>query len=147
MTERHQKVSSSLILNTAALVLFPLQILLSVFLLLRGHDEPGGGFIAGLVASGAFVLYLFAHGVDSARSVLRLSPWVLLGTGLLFALGSAAIGLLAGDTVFSAQRLWLSLGSETELKLSSVLLFDIGVYLTVLGAILTIIFGLAEAEG
>jgi len=76
--------SNTLILRTATLFLMPLQLLFSVFLLLRGHDEPGGGFIAGLVASGAVVLFLFSYGVREARSLLRVDPRDFLAAGLLF---------------------------------------------------------------
>ena len=64
--------SGTIILNTAARFLMPLQLMFSIFLLLRGHDEPGGGFIAGLVAAGAFTLYLFAFGVSATKEVLRM---------------------------------------------------------------------------
>ena len=65
--------SSSLILNTAALAIVPLQLMFSVFLLLRGHDEPGGGFIGGLVAASAFVLYAFAFGASACWPSLPLT--------------------------------------------------------------------------
>lgn len=146
MIRPQEDAFSTLILHTAALVLFPLQLLFSVFLLLRGHDEPGGGFIAGLVASGAFVLYLFAHGVASARRVIRVEPQLVLGVGLLLALGSGMVSVVLGGWAFGAQWWSLPLGPETELKLSTVLLFDIGVYFTVLGAIVTVVFSLAETE-
>ena len=64
--------SGTIILNTAARFLMPLQLLFSVFLLLRGHDEPGGGFIAGLVAAGAFTLDLFAFGGQKHSTVCYL---------------------------------------------------------------------------
>lgn len=59
---------NTLILHTAALAIMPLQLMFSVFLLFRGHDEPGGGFIGGLVAAGAFVLYAFAFGAEATRN-------------------------------------------------------------------------------
>ncbi len=68
--------SNTLILHTAALFIMPLQLMFSVFLLFRGHDEPGGGFIGGLVASGAFVLYAFAFGSEATRRILRVAPRV-----------------------------------------------------------------------
>src|SRR5690625_7218394 len=114
-------------LNTASFVLLPLQILFSVFLLLRGHDEPGGGFIAGLVATGAVALYLFAHGVESTRRILRFEPQEFLGLGLLFGLASALIRPLMGEPFFTEQCYTLYLGGNTEVKLSTVLLFDVGV--------------------
>ncbi|MDQ2077722.1 Na+/H+ antiporter subunit B [Marinimicrobium sp. ABcell2] len=138
--------ANTVILHTAALFLLPLQILFSVFLLLRGHDEPGGGFIAGLVASGAVVLYLFAHGVESTRRIMRFDPRDILGLGLLFGVISGLIAPFMGEPFFTAQWWTLYLGAETEIKLSTVLLFDIGVYFAVLGTILTVVVSLTEAE-
>lgn len=138
--------SNTVILHTAALFLLPLQLLFSVFLLLRGHDEPGGGFIAGLVASGALVLYLFAHGVKSTRKIIRVDPHDLLGLGLMLGVLSAFPAVLLGEPFLTAQWWSFYLGAETEIKLSTVLMFDIGVYFAVLGTILTIVVSLTEAE-
>lgn len=143
----NQKImkSNTLILHTASLFLLPLQLLFSIFLLLRGHDEPGGGFIAGLVAAGAFVLYLFAHGVSSTRKIMRCDPRDLLGLGLMLGALATLPALLFGEPFFTAQ--WLSFYVfEAQIKLSTVLLFDTGVYLAVLGTILTIVVSLTEAE-
>ncbi|HAO26148.1 MAG: Na(+)/H(+) antiporter subunit B [Methylophaga sp.] len=136
---------NTLILHTAALFLLPLQLIFSVFLLLRGHDEPGGGFIAGLVASGAFVLYLFAHGVASTREIMRVEPRDLLALGLLLGLAAMFPGMFHGEAFLTAQWWEFSLG-ETDIKLSTVLIFDIGVYFAVLGTILTIVMSLTESE-
>lgn len=137
--------SNTVILHTASLFLLPLQLLFSAFLLLRGHDEPGGGFIAGLVAAGAFVLYLFAHGVSSTKRILRVVPHDLMGVGLLFGLIAAVPALLFGEPLLTAQWGSFYLG-EAEVKLSTVLLFDLGVYLVVMGSILTIVMSLTAAE-
>ena len=147
MTEGSKKIikNNTVILHTAALALLPLQLLFSVFLLLRGHDEPGGGFIAGLVASGAFVLYLFAHGVEATRKVLRFDARDLLAVGLLLGVLSTVPALLQGDAFLTAVW-WIFDLAGTEIKLSTVLIFDIGVYLAVLGTILTIVVSLTEAE-
>lgn len=139
-------VFDTVILRTAAFFLLPLQLLFSIFLLLRGHDEPGGGFIAGLVASGGFVLYLFARGVESTRKVIRMDPRDLLGLGLLFGVFSSIPSVLSGQPLLTAHWWTFHLGVEAEMKLSTVLLFDLGVYLAVLGAILTIVVSLAEEE-
>jgi multicomponent Na+:H+ antiporter subunit B len=135
---------SSSILRTAARVLMPLLIILAVFLLLRGHDEPGGGFVAGLVIAIAFVLLLLADGVAAARSALLISPpRRLLGIGLLVALASALIPVLLGRPFLTA--CWMAIGPpEWELKVGTPLLFDIGVCLVVIGVVLTMIFNLAE---
>ncbi len=147
MVEDNKKImkTNTLILHTAALFLLPLQLIFSVFLLLRGHDEPGGGFIAGLVASAAFVLYLFAHGVPATRNILRVAPHDLLAIGLLLGLAAMFPGLLYGEPFLTAQW-WEFTLADSVIKLSTVLIFDIGVYFAVLGSILTIVMSLTEAE-
>ncbi|PAV25787.1 Na(+)/H(+) antiporter subunit B [Tamilnaduibacter salinus] len=137
--------SNTLILRTAALAIMPLQLMFSVFLLLRGHDEPGGGFIGGLVAASAFVLYAFSFGVGSTRKLLRVSPKDLLAVGLLFGLASTIPSLLAGEAMLTALWWQLPLPGEGYLKLSTVLVFDIGVYLAVLGTLMTFVIGLMES--
>lgn len=137
--------SNTVILHTASLFLLPLQLLFSMFLLLRGHDEPGGGFIAGLVAAGAFVLYLFAHGVESTRRILRVEPHDLIGLGLLLGVVSALPAMFLGQPLLTAQW-WTFYLLETEIKLSTVLVFDFGVYFGVMGSILAIVMSLNEAE-
>lgn len=136
----------SLILSTMTRLLLPLQLLFSVFMLLRGHDLPGGGFIAGLIASAGFILYLFAFGVAETKALLRVDPRGIAGTGLTLAVLAAFPALLYGDPVFTAQWWQFSLPLIGQIKLSSPLLFDIGVYLTVIGSMLTIVISLAEAE-
>ena len=64
----------SLILRTATRLLMPLLLLFSLFELLRGHNEPGGGFVGGLLAAGSLCLYLLAHGPEATRRVLRIDP-------------------------------------------------------------------------
>ena len=76
---------TSSILQTATRLLMPLLLLFAVFLLLRGHNQPGGGFVGGLVVAASFVLYSIAFGVGAARRALLVRPATLLGTGLLVA--------------------------------------------------------------
>jgi multicomponent Na+:H+ antiporter subunit B len=118
----------------------------SVFLLLRGHDEPGGGFIGGLVAASAFVLYAFAFGAESTRKILRVTPRDLLAAGLLFGLASTIPALWSGQAMLTAQWWQIPLPGNDYLKLSTVLVFDIGVYLAVLGTLMTFVIGLMESE-
>ena len=136
----------SLILRTAGHFLLPLLLLFSLFLLFRGHNEPGGGFIAGLVAAAAVVLYLFSMDIASARQVLRVDPRSLLGSGMSLAVLSGVPGVFRGQPFFTAQWWEVTVPGIGMVKLSSVLLFDIGVYLVVVGAVLTIMLTLAEAE-
>ncbi|GAB4338222.1 MAG: Na+/H+ antiporter subunit B [Candidatus Abyssubacteria bacterium] len=132
----------SLILNTAARYLLPLLLVLSAYLLLHGHNEPGGGFVGGLVAAAAFALYTIAYGVGEARRVLRVDPKFLVGLGLLAALLSGCIALLSRKPFLTG--VWSELGLPLEWKFGTPQLFDMGVYLVVIGVTLTIIFTLAE---
>ena len=136
--------TQSLILSTATRYLLPLLLLFSFFLLLRGHNEPGGGFVGGLVAAAAFALYAIALDVAQTRQVLKVEPRVLIGTGVLMAAISGLIPLLAGEPFLSA--LWFKQPLPVVGKVGTPLLFDIGVYLLVLGITLKIIFALAEED-
>ena len=128
---------TSLILRTAARVLMPLLLLFALFLLIRGHNEPGGGFVGGLVVAAAFSLYAIAYGVEQARRALLVEPLTLLSTGLLVALMSGFPAVAAGQPFFTG--LWIG-------PVGTPLLFDIGVFLVVVGVMLTMIFNLAEEE-
>ncbi|MFI8750677.1 Na+/H+ antiporter subunit B [Vreelandella lionensis] len=136
--------SGTIILNTAARFLMPLQLMFSVFLLLRGHDEPGGGFIAGLVAAGAFTLYLFAFGVSATKEVLRMvDPRDLIGAGLLLGMISVVPAWFMGQPFFTAQ--WWTI-PVIDFKASTPLIFDIGVYLAVLGSVMGMVMALMEVD-
>ena len=133
---------NSLILRTTTQLLITILLLFSVFLLLRGHDLPGGGFIGGLVAAAAVALYVIAFGAEAATAMVRVRPHGLLGAGLLAAVAAGILGMLAGEPFLAGRWLILDLPGEAELKLSSVLLFDVGVYLVVVGSVLTMLFAL-----
>ena len=136
---------NSLILRVAARYLHPLLLLYSVFLLLTGHNDPGGGFTGGLVAATSFALYTIAFGVAGARRAMRIRPLRLAGLGVLTALGSGLIGLalqqpfLTGLWVETPFPIWGSLLMGTPV------LFDLGVYLTVLGVSTNLLFAFSEA--
>ncbi|SHE56201.1 multicomponent Na+:H+ antiporter subunit B [Modicisalibacter ilicicola DSM 19980] len=135
--------TGTLILNVAARLLLPLQLLFSLFLLLRGHDEPGGGFIAGLVAAAAFTLYLFAHGRRAMSEMLKVSPRDLVGMGLLFGVLSTLPAWWNGEPFFTAQ--WWTI-PVIDFKASTPLIFDIGVYLVVVGSVLMAITALVKTD-
>jgi multicomponent Na+:H+ antiporter subunit B len=135
---------TSSILQTAVRVLMPLLLLFAVFLLMRGHNQPGGGFVAGLVVAASFILYSIAFGVAAARRALLIGPSTLLGVGLLVAFGSGLPGLVFGKAFMTA--IWITITtSSTPLQAGTPLVFDIGVFLAVIGVVLTIVFTLAEA--
>lgn len=135
----------SLILGTAARVVQPLLLLFSIFVLIRGHNAPGGGFAGGLVAAIAFTLLVVAYDADIARRSLRVDPRTLLAIGLLVAAGSGVAGMLLGGAFLQAVFFDLPVLAGGRVELSTVFFFDVGVYLTVIGVTLTIVFTLAEA--
>ena len=136
---------TSLILQTATRVLMPLLLLFAVFLLLRGHNQPGGGFIGGLVVAASFVLYSIAFGVDAARRALLVAPSTLLGVGLLVALTSGLPGVVFGQPFMTAQWVELTMGPSV-VTVGTPLAFDVGVFLAVIGVVLTIVLTLAEVS-
>lgn len=133
---------TSVILATATRVLMPLLMVFSVFALFRGHHEPGGGFIGGLVAAAAFALYALANGVEKARALLRVEPRTIIAGGLLCAAASAALSLFLGLPFMTG--LWSDMVFPVFGKLGTPLIFDIGVYFVVVGMVLLIVFSLAE---
>ena len=135
---------TSLILSTASRLLLPLFLAFSIFILLRGHNEPGGGFVGGLIAAAAFALHAIAYDVEKTRSLLAINPRGLIVLGLFLALSSGMISLFIGEPFLTGQWVKISFGSIGELDLGTPLFFDIGVYLTVIGVTLTIILSLAE---
>jgi multicomponent Na+:H+ antiporter subunit B len=132
----------SLILRASSGFLSGMLVLLSIVILIRGHNEPGGGFIGGLVAASGLALYALAHGPAEGRRKLRFDPRGVLATGLLVSILSGCVAVFAGRTFLTG--LWMKTPVPLVGKLSTVLAFDIGVYLVVLGTALLILFTLDE---
>ena len=105
---------------------------------MRGHNDPGGGFVGGLVAAAAFALYSIAFGARSARDALIVDPQTLIGTGLLVALLSGIPAVLSGQPFLTA--LWMG----GDVPLGTPIIFDVGVFLVVTGVVLMMFFNLAE---
>lgn len=136
---------NSVILKTATEILHPLLLVFSVFLLFRGHDEPGGGFTGGLVAAAAIILHAVAHGLRTAQATLRIEPRALMSAGLLVAAASGLVGTAVADAAFLTGRWYkLSLAWFGEVELGTPLLFDVGVYLVVVGFTVMVVFALKE---
>jgi multicomponent Na+:H+ antiporter subunit B len=124
----------------------PLLLLFSVFLLIRGHNEPGGGFAGGLVAATALALYSVAFSAADARRVLRVRPDRLIGLGLLAALLSGLLSLAGARPFLTGLWGYLTVPGLGRVDIGTPVLFDVGVYLAVTGVTLSIIFALEEAE-
>lgn len=126
----------SMILRTASAFLVGLLAVLSVFMLVRGHDAPGGGFVGGLLLAAAVAIRQLSHGVDQARSLLGVDPRALIGIGLALVAISAGLGLVIAGPLLAP----LEIGHLPPLgKIGTVFLFDLGVYVAVAGTAMTIL--------
>ncbi|MBW3467941.1 Na+/H+ antiporter subunit B [Arthrospiribacter ruber] len=132
----------SLIFQTASKYLLPLLLLFSVFILLRGHYLPGGGFVGGLMAAIAFILHSFAFGLKETRSIVRLNPRYLMPIGLALSIMAAVSPWLVNLPVMTG--LWYDEPIKLIGMVGSALVFDIGVYLVVIGSTLTIMFSITD---
>jgi len=136
---------SSIILRTATRYMFPPLLVFSVYVLMRGHHYPGGGFVGGLFAGSAFSLYALAFNVAEARKLLRVDTRDLTAIGLAIALCSGLPALFAGHPFLTGE--WWNLHLlGVEVHIGTPTIFDIGVYMVVLGVLLTLVFGLGEEE-
>lgn len=136
---------NTVIFRTIAPVLVAILIVFSVFVLLRGHNEPGGGFIGGLIAASGVALYGIAVGVDEVRRAIRFDPLALAGFGVLIASISGLISIAYQVPFLTG--LWTTFTFEnTEIAISSPMIFDIGVYFVVLGTLAAVALALEEDE-
>lgn len=136
---------NSIILRVGTQYLAGILLLFSLYMLVRGHNEPGGGFIGGLIGSTGFVLYAIACGTEDARKALKLMPQNIAVAGLGIALLAGIFAALLGDPLFTGQWLFLNPTEDSKgFPISSVFVFDVGVYLVVFGSILSIVFAMEE---
>jgi len=125
-------------------LLLPLAILVSLFFLLRGHNAPGGGFVGGLILATALLLQYVVGGTLWVESRLRIHPLTWITVGLLSAAGAGAAAWLA-DAPFLTSLAWHgALPLLGEVHLSSVLVFDLGVYMLVVGATVLMLIAIAH---
>lgn len=134
----------SVILRTVTPVLILLLIIVSIYALLRGHHEPGGGFVGGLLIASAFALHVLAYDVPSTRRLLRIEARALMGGGLLLIVISGLLGLLAGGAFLEGTWMTVSWPGLDNIELGTPMLFDIGIYAAVMGMVTDIIFMCAE---
>jgi multicomponent Na+:H+ antiporter subunit B len=137
---------SSLVFHTATRILKPLMLLFSVFLLVRGHNEPGGGFVGGLVAAAGLCLDAFARETESKQRQLAVSPLTFIALGLLVAMVSGIAGMFTHLPYLSGIWREVRLPIFGQVDLGTPLLFDVGVYLLVCGITLLLILTLMEED-
>ncbi len=135
---------NSLLITTAAKFLLPGILLFSLFLLFRGHNQPGGGFAGGLVAASAFALYGLAFGRSEVLKLFKIHPIRLMGFGLILSVLSGFFALWRDKPYLQALWIEIYLGEDQSLKIGTPFLFDLGVYFVVLGVIMGVFVALRE---
>ena len=133
---------NSVILQIASKYIRLILLLFAVLALFRGHNHPGGGFIGGLLGGLAFVFSSFAHSADYVRDRLFLRPSFMVAMGLAIVLLSMAASLLLDVEMMKGLWMEIRLPLEMKLKLGTPLLFDLGVFLTVMGVSLMFLLNL-----
>lgn len=141
-TPRDSALYDSLILRTVSRLMMPLLLLLSIYMLLRGHNLPGGGFIGGLLASSAIILQIVAFGPKTARRILPINYLLLAAFGVFFGAIWGLPAMVAGAPYM--QAFWLPDPIPGVGKIGTPVLFDIGVYFTVIGVTTKIALLLVE---
>lgn len=129
----------SMLLEVSIRILFPTVLVVSIYLLFAGHHDAGGGFSGGLVAGLAFVLRYVAGGSEELAAAVRISPPVVMGAGLCIVVLTALTPAAFGGPILSSDLWAAHIPVLGEVKLASSVIFDIGIYLVVLGAILELL--------
>jgi multicomponent Na+:H+ antiporter subunit A len=120
-------------IDVSVRIVFAAVMVGSLWLLFAGHNQPGGGFVGGLVAGAAVSLRYVAGGLADVRRLSRGQPWMVLGAGLLIAVTTAIVPMAFGGAVLETGSITLHPPLLGTVKLTSALVFDIGVYLVVIG--------------
>jgi multicomponent Na+:H+ antiporter subunit B len=120
-------------------------LVFSIFVMLRGHNAPGGGFIGGLIAASAIAVYGIAAGPGPVRRAMRFDPLAFSGFGVLLAGLAGLVSLSYGVPFLTGIWTYIPLG-DAEVALSTPMFFDIGVYFVVFGTISAVALAL-EDEG
>ncbi len=129
----------STVLEVTTRLLFPTMLVLSLWLLFIGHNNPGGGFVGGAVAGIAFVLRYLAGGNDELTEAIPLAPGRIMGLGLFIAGAGALSPLLAGNAVLQSTPVDWSLGPVGALHFTTAMILDVGVYVLIVGLVLDLV--------
>jgi multicomponent Na+:H+ antiporter subunit A len=144
-TTRFARIGAeSMIFEQVTRMIFHITVLVSVYVALRGHNAPGGGFAGGLIAGSAFVFRLLAGGTAERPAVSRLSPVALIAVGMMLAIGTGLAALLAGNEFMESSIFHVDVPLVGDVKLVTSAVFDIGVYLLVIGVVILVLSHLAS---
>ncbi|WP_037985926.1 Na(+)/H(+) antiporter subunit B [Thalassobacillus devorans] len=139
--------TNDLILRTATTLIAFILLAFSIYLFFAGHNKPGGGFIGGLMTSTAIVLMYMAYGMKAVSKIIPINFRVVIPIGLLIAIATGIGSFLFGQPFLSQTFAYFQLPILGKTELATALLFDLGVYLTVIGVTMTIILTIAQDYG
>lgn len=122
------------IMQTLTRLLFPLMLMVAVFILIRGHNLPGGGFIAGLIAAVALIVQYLANGLAWTGERLKIDMHSVIGTGLLIATATGLVAMGLGYPFLTTTFTYLTWPVVGKFEVASAIAFDLGVFLVVVGA-------------
>jgi multisubunit Na+/H+ antiporter MnhB subunit len=134
----------NIILEKIASLFLILMLLLSIFLLFRGHNKPGGGFIAGIIASTGFIFYGIIYGSERIRKILKINTGTIMGLGLLLILISSVLPIFFSKEPLTSLWTIIHLPFTGEFHLGTPLLFDTGIFIVVTGVVLSIVISIME---
>ncbi len=138
----------TLILQTAVRAIVPLSLVFAMFIYFKGHQLPGGGFVAGLVAAVALIVHRMSYGTQSLRRMLPCSERTMVAIGLTLALSTGIGALFVGLPFLTSTHGYIHLptttGTSYEFEWASVMIFDLGVFLVVTGVVVGMIDCLAK---
>ncbi len=133
-----------LMMVVATRVMMPMAIMVGVYIFLRGHNQPGGGFVAGLVVSIALLMQYMASGFAWAQARQRVEYHTMIGWGVLIAGLTGAGAWLAGRPFLTSAYGYVHLPPIEEFELATAMAFDLGVFLAVLGAVMLMLYSLSR---
>jgi multicomponent Na+:H+ antiporter subunit B len=136
--------TNDIILKTATTVIVFVILAFAIFLFIAGHNAPGGGFVGGLVTSGALILLYIAYGFETMERVIKINYRILLAIGLATAVLTGLGSFLFGVPFLSETFGHFHLPIFGDVELATAMIFDLGVYLTVVGVTMTIMLSIAE---
>lgn len=134
----------SLILRTVSLGLLYIILIFSFYMFVLGHNGPGGGFIAGLIAAAVILIQYLAFSRSDLEETFRPVFHRLIGGGLLVAGGSGLIGVVLDGAFLEGFHRHVTLPWGGHLEVSTVMIFDLGIYLLVIGAVISVFLALEE---
>ncbi|CAN5785409.1 hypothetical protein BH23ACT5_BH23ACT5_08760 [soil metagenome] len=139
-------IDRSLVLDFLVDLVIRTALVFSLFLLFTGHNAPGGGFVAGLVAGIALVLRFVAGGQPALRELMWAPPDAVMGLGLTLSLGTGIGGWMWGESFLHSVKVETTLPLLGVIKATSALPFDIGVFIVVFGLTAALLLSLGAGE-